>query len=870
MGKGLSKLETSPLVSMCKERKEFIKAAIYGRYNLTSAYVMYLDSLLDISNALNRYVEDELVIIDDTSQVSGSDSELSEEAAHLEFSSSDSSVDLHSLTDHAHSDMEVPRYPNKENQGHSVANLSIKCMETRQNEMPGVIPGQSWSVPSSHPHHSYQENTHTHVNVLQENPAHIEYNQRILFNNRWENPQSHHMYPPQLVTQGLPGSSMGFSYYDDKYLHYPADAISLAIPSSFSKFHKDVADQNPPSIASPTPPPPQVSAWDSSYFFSLNDDNDHKNLHFSYSYNTWSNISDCDVREVREREGIPDLEDEMEQGSIDTGFDEKGLRRGNLNSGDRTSSAAQLGSHRDAFLDEEEAPKDRCNITEEDIKADSEVFASKNLEPRIFEGKNSDAEEAMVRSSKSLGTSCVTSPVASCRVGLKEAIQDIEEEFETLLNFGKEFSATIEVGKLLHHSLSTRLRGFASPVLGLIFPSVLKCSHPPAYIRLDRITRKGQLLCSTKRINNQGDVCAKFVDLSSTLEQLHAWEKRLYREVMGEEKRRIDYEKKYKRLKDLDGHGAESDKIDDAWVSVKHIQSEINVVVASISVVSREIDKLRDHKLLPELYKLIEGLIKLWKYMGSCHRKQFQIITKTKSHIHILDPSRNHSNPQATLRLERMVLNWGTCFSNLVNTLKDVVKYLNEWLLRCMLREPEETANGTAPLSPSRIGAPPIFNLCNNWYHTIDSISEMAVSKAFSNFASSLRHLYEKQKEEQTQKARVDDLLMDYEDRLKSLHKRNLMSLHHNFSSIMAAMRDDVEGEVVPLLEGFDETLTVLGKRLAEQIAKHRELIRQVNNTASSCLQLGLPHIFEVLESFCLENLKAYELLRLPNGASHA
>ncbi|KAK4264679.1 hypothetical protein QN277_025821 [Acacia crassicarpa] len=868
MGKGLSKLETSPLVSMCKERKGFIKAAIYSRYDLTSAYVMYLDSLLDISNALNRYVEDELVVIDGTSQVSGSDSELSEESSHIEFSSSDSSVDLHSLTDHVHSDMEVPRYPNKENQGHSAANLSIKCTETRQNEMPGVIPGQSWCVPSSHPHHSYQENTHTNVDVLHENPAHVKYDQRILFNNRWENPQSHHIYPPQLVNQSLPGSSMGFSYYDDKYLHYPAEAISLAIPSSFPKFHKHVADQNTPSIASPTPPPPQVSTWDFSYFSSLSDYNDYKNLHFCYSYDTWSNISDYDEREVREREGIPDLEDETEQDSIDTGFDEEGLRRGNLNSGDGTSSAAQLGSHRDAFLDEEEAPKDRCNITEDDIKADSEVFASKNLEPRIVEGKSSDAKEAMVLSSKSRGTSCVSSPVASCTVGLKEAIQDIKDEFENLFNFGKEFSATIEVGKLLYHSLSTRLRGFASPVLGLIFPPVLKCSHPPLYILLDRISRKGQLLHSTKKINNQGDVCAKFADLSSTLEQLYAWEKRLYREVMGEEKLRILYEKKYKRLKDLDGRGAESDKINDTWASVKHIQSEINVVVAYISVVSREIDKLRDHKLLPELYILIEGLIKLWKYMGSCQRKQFQIITKAKSHIHILDPSRNHSNPQATLRLEKMILNWGTCFSNLVNTLKDVVKYLNEWLLRCMLREPEETVNGAAPPSPSRIGAPPIFNLCYNWYHAIDSISEMAVSKAFSNFASSLHHLYEKQKEEQTQKARVDDLLMDCEDRLKSLHKRNAM-FHRNFSYIMAAMRDDVES-AVPLLEGFDESLTVLGKRLSEQIAKHRELIRQVNDTASSCLQVGLSHIFEVLECFCLENLKAYELLRLPNGASHA
>lgn len=254
--------------------------------------------------------------------------------------------------------------------------------------------------------------------------------------------------------------------------------------------------------------------------------------------------------------------------------------------------------------------------------------------------------------------------------------------------------------------------------------------------------------------------------------------------------------------------------------------------------------------------------------MGTCHQKQFQIIMKAKSHIHILDPSRNRSNPRATLRLERVILNWGICFSNFVNTQKDFVKYLNKWLLRCMLPEPEKTVNGTDSFSPSRIGAPPVFNLCNDWYHTIDSISEIGVSNAFSNFSSSLHHLYEKQKEEQAQKTRVDNLLWDYEDGLKSLHKKNHMSFHRDFSSIMPALEDDVEAEV-PLLEGFDESLKLLGKRLLEQRARHTEVIRQVNDTASSCLQAGLSPIFEVLECYCFEHLKAYELLRLPNAASH-
>ena len=229
----------------------------------------------------------------------------------------------------------------------------------------------------------------------------------------------------------------------------------MVVPSSFPKFHKNEADQKPSSIAPPPPPPPpQASPWDFSYLFGFNDVNDCKSVNFSNNYNTWSDISDSDVREIRKREGIPDLEE-----ATDTELDGERLRRGNLNSGDGTSSAAQISSHRDAFIDEEEAPKARCNITEKEIKVDSEVLASKILEPRIMESESSDAEEKMVASSKSLGTSCVSSPVCRCKVGLKEAIQEIKDEFQNLFNFGKEFSETIEVGKLLYNSMSTRLSG---------------------------------------------------------------------------------------------------------------------------------------------------------------------------------------------------------------------------------------------------------------------------------------------------------------------------------------------------------------------------------------------------------------------------
>lgn len=57
-------LHASPLVSLCKERKEIIKATNYCWYDFVTSFEVYLNSLLELGNALNQYVEEEFHIYD--------------------------------------------------------------------------------------------------------------------------------------------------------------------------------------------------------------------------------------------------------------------------------------------------------------------------------------------------------------------------------------------------------------------------------------------------------------------------------------------------------------------------------------------------------------------------------------------------------------------------------------------------------------------------------------------------------------------------------------------------------------------------------------------------------------------------------------
>lgn len=253
--------------------------------------------------------------------------------------------------------------------------------------------------------------------------------------------------------------------------------------------------------------------------------------------------------------------------------------------------------------------------------------------------------------------------------------------------------------------------------------------------------------------------------------------------------------------------------------------------------------------------------------MSKCHQKQFQAINKVISHVHILDSAKKKkSSTKATLKLEKVILNWGMCFSNFIKKQKTLVKHLNDWLQKCTPQETEENEDGTSPLLKSELEAPPIFEVCNNWHNAIKKVSTIEVSKAITNFASNLHHLYEKLKEEKAQKVRVKSLFRDYKKRLISFSKNTITKSELYYSFIKMKASEDFDEADIPLLNPSDRKFKTSRLRLIEGKKRHKQVIKEVNDVASSCLQEGLTPIFEALWMFSLENLKIYEQIRLSNN----
>ncbi|KAL0314327.1 UNVERIFIED_CONTAM: protein ALTERED PHOSPHATE STARVATION RESPONSE 1 [Sesamum angustifolium] len=673
----------------------------------------------------------------------------------------------------------------------------------------------------------------------------------------------------------------------------------------------------------PPPPSPKASTWD---FFNPFDvyDNGYPGYYSSGRYGYASNSSSPDSTEVRGREGIPDLEEETDNEVYKEVL--KGNRMkadARRSSGESTPGLEQCQCGKMAMLVWDQfhsitlrVVQDQCHCTEvriaqdhchhikvrvvpdhcllgvvrrvrnhlchknitgkmqshqcrrdsislTDEKSSSENIVLKSVDEGSVKKKGVTFEvgETSKQDADSSKLSSVTLLSPRGTRDLREVVAEIRDEFETASSYGKEVAMMLEVGKLPYQP--SFLKVILSRILCLISPSV-SLQDPPSMqsIKLASSTMK---LAKSYFEDVGNDVNTQACNLSATLDKLYAWEKKLYKEVKDEEILRVAYEKQCKRLKTLDEEGAESSKIDATRASIRKLLTKLDVSIKAIDAISSRIHKLRDEELEPQVAALIHGLIRMWKAMLKCHQKQFQAIMESKMRkLRAKTDPLTDTSSRATTELERELRAWCERFNEWISSQKSYVESLNGWLLQCLQYEPEETPDGPVPYSPGRLGAPPIFIICNDWQQAMEAVSEARVANAMNTFATSLRQLWEKQDEEGRQRLKAEYLSKDYEKQLRAhLTERGKIKLEQD------AMSDNTRLSVVPSdngvspLDDLKVDLDSIRQKLAEERIKHKDAMKLVHDAASSSLQGGLVPIFKALENFTSEALKAHEHVRL-------
>ncbi|KAM7256734.1 hypothetical protein ACFE04_012475 [Oxalis oulophora] len=410
---------------------------------------------------------------------------------------------------------------------------------------------------------------------------------------------------------------------------------------------------------------------------------------------------------------------------------------------------------------------------------------------------------------------------------------ELEVQFVRASESLSDISNLLEVGKLPYQ------RRHVSRMLHVVTPSLSVISSQPSTSKSAKPSSAGdQDSPATLLDNTEEELMMRSKTLSATLQKLYLWENKLYNEVKAEEKMRVIHDRKVIKLKRLDEKGAEAHKIDATRTLVRSLSTKIRIAIQVVDKISVTINQIRDNELWPQLNVLIQGLTKMWKSVFECNHIQC-IAVKEARNLGSVGAGKMLSDAhlEATLQFERALLNWTFRFSSWVRAQKGYVRALNSWLLKCLFIEPEETVDGIAPFSPGRMGAPPVFVICHQWSQALDRISEKEVTDSMRIFAMTVFHHWEQDKHEMKQRMMVNKEL---ERKVRNLDRED----HKIQKEIQALDKQIVQSSG----DGKVDSLSVTGNAVYQ-------------SDMSSSLQGSLQRIFEAMERFTGESVKAYEEL---------
>ncbi|OMO90063.1 hypothetical protein CCACVL1_07528 [Corchorus capsularis] len=527
--------------------------------------------------------------------------------------------------------------------------------------------------------------------------------------------------------------------------HYGIDGFFAMQSSPMNSSFFSYSPNNRPNLP---PPSPQTSQWD--FFW-----NPFSSLDY-YGYPNRSSLDqavmDDDIRglrQVREEEGIPDLEDVTEQEEPENKVNltqEKAKMSTNYNSEEVTVED----------VDEDEEEMDSGSETEYEVK-DLESQGKVSVElvraqsTRQVEVSNKKVSLGGGKEAKE-ETPGFTVYVNRRPTSMTEVIKDLEDQFMVICDAANEVSALLEASRAQYSSTSNDL-------------SAIKMLNPVALIRsASSRSSSSRFLTNSSSFREAGyesssdfseESCMFHGSHQSTLDRLHAWEKKLYEEVKSGEKIRIAYEKKSRQLRNQDVKGDDPHAVDKTRAAIRDLHTQIQVSIHSVEAISKRIETLRDEELQPQLLELVQGLAKMWKLMAECHQAQKRTLDEAKlllagapskleakrqSSISATEP---HRLARSAANLEAEVRNWRACFESWITSQRSYLHALSGWLLRCLRSDPDTSKLSFSPRRSS--GTLAIFGLCIQWSRFLDATHEMPVLDGLDFFAAGMGSLYSQQ-----------------------------------------------------------------------------------------------------------------------------
>ncbi|KAK4391959.1 protein ALTERED PHOSPHATE STARVATION RESPONSE 1 [Sesamum angolense] len=435
----------------------------------------------------------------------------------------------------------------------------------------------------------------------------------------------------------------------------------------------------------------------------------------------------AELQQVREEEGIPELEEETEHEDID----------------DRLTNKEESGKFNVNIEREEVVVEDVDDSDDSDC--DCETDGGHEPEKHVQELPSQEKESIELAKAQNRPTS------------MAEVIKDLEDQFVAACNAAGEMSSILEASRACYSSSSNDLSAMKMLNPVALFRSASSRSSSARFL-VSASTSREESYESGSDLSEESCIWSH----QSTLDRLYAWEKKLYQEVRAGERVRIQYEKKFAQLRNQDVKGDDPSFVDKTRAAMRDLDTQIKVSIHSVEAISKRIETLRDEELEPQLLELVHGLSRMWKVMAECHQLQKRTLDEAKillagtpsklsgtKKYTIMSPSEPHRLARSAANLETELRNWRACFDSWIVSQRSYIHALSGWLLRCVRPDP-----GTKlPFSPRRsLGAPPIFNICIQWSRFLDAVQEAPVLDGMDFFVAGVGSLYAQQLREDSRR----------------------------------------------------------------------------------------------------------------------
>ncbi|CAL9052406.1 unnamed protein product [Musa banksii] len=340
-----------------------------------------------------------------------------------------------------------------------------------------------------------------------------------------------------------------------------------------------------------------------------------------------------------------------------------------------------------------------------------------------------------------------------------------------------------------------------------------------------------------------------------TLEQLLAWEKKLFEEVKAREGVKIEHEKKLSTLQSLECRGKDDSKLDKTKTSITKLQSLIVVTSQAVTTTSSAITRVRDDELAPQLFEICYNLLSMWKQMNRFHEAQNHVVQQVRGLVNgaFAGATTSDLHRLATRDLEAAISAWHSSFDRLIKYQRDYVNALYGWLKLTLLRVgggDDIQEDHSSPLSIA------LTAFCDEWKQALDRLPDKVASEAIKSFMSVIHVICTKQAEELKIKKRAETYSKELEKKstsLRSIEKK----YYQSYSTVGIGLPgggNENNGHVLfdardPLAEKKLE-IAACRRKVEDEMVKHAKAVEVTRSMTLNNIQTGLPGVFQAITGF--------------------